>query len=54
MCMKGFMTKRDIRHFWKAEIKSKKLHIFTSFPLITSDVYILNVSNEAKVVGGSD
>ena len=31
--VKGFVTNRDIRHFWKAEIKGKKLLIFSSLSI---------------------
>ena len=55
--LKGFVTKRDMRHFWKAEIKGKNcwFFLFTYIilqPLITFSVYIFNLSNKATVVGG--
>ena len=56
--LKGFVTKRDIRHFWKAEIKGKNCWFFPLYlilqPLITFSVYIFNLSNKATVVGGRD
>ena len=53
--MKGFMTKGDIRHFWKVEMKGKTVDLFLFIfvflePLITSKVYICNISNKAKIV----
>ena len=60
--MKGFMTKRDLRHFKKAEIKGKNcwyckaktagivLFISVFFkPSVTSSTYSLNLSNTGKV-----
>ena len=48
--MAGFMTKGNVRHFWKAKIRAKTEDVFLfSYifiePLITSSVYIFNISN---------
>ena len=58
--MKGFVTKRDTRHILKSWDKGQKPADFFLFiyvilkPLNMSSVYIFNVSNKTKVVGGKD
>ena len=49
------MAKRDVRHFWKAEMKGKIAGFFVFIFvilefLITSSVYIFLVTNKAKML----
>ena len=56
----GFRDKTRNTPFFKSWDKREKLLIFFLFiyivlqPLITFSVYIFNMSNKAKVVGGRD
>ena len=45
------MAKRDVRHFWKAEMKGKIVLIFVILEfLITSSVYNFKVRKKAKML----
>ena len=59
--MKGFMTKCDIHHFWKVEVKAESgdfflfIFVFLELLIICSIyIYIFNVKNKTKIVIARD